>query len=81
MSIKEILIQRGWKVKKKRSSYAYSAQSTYLEHPTNKKIKFRLQPHEFLEGVRTIAKLSEKNLVWDEVNGLIIIDGFIAIKV
>ena len=76
MNIKQILIKKGWTTEK----VPYGRRNvTALRHPTEPILYF-VQSHEFKTGIRTIATINSRNVVHDEVNDLIIVDGFIAIK-
>ena len=76
MTIKDILIKKGWISQK----VPYGRRMvTALKHPTQN-IMYMVQAHEFRAGMRTIAKVSSRNVVHDEQHDLIVVDGFIAIK-
>lgn len=77
MNIKQILETKGWK---KDSIYIGRRQSSILRHPTLPHLFYAIQSHEFRTKLRTIARISSRNVVYDKVNDLIIIDDFIAIK-
>jgi hypothetical protein len=78
MNIKQYLEKKGWTPEKVSQG---RRMVTALRHP-NQPLLYLVQAHEFRarNGLRTIARISSRNLVHDTVNDLLIVDGFIAIK-
>jgi len=76
MNITQILESKGWK----RDKIAGGRRLvTILRHPTQN-IYYSIQSHEFRTGLRTIARISSRNVHHCQDTDLIIVDGFIAIK-